>query len=655
MLLLRDKEKRKYSAVTPRLPARFYRDFPVVYRPFPQASGMPCGGLPNFHIFTAVMSQNKQKQPAAVATPGGKQPPAGLGKPKGPGLFSVLKKYRGLVVLMVALTIGSNAINLTFPKIIAHGIDTFVNHRLDTSIIVREFLAASIGVFLLTYAISFVQTFLAERVGRNLRTELADRISRQDYSFLQKTSSAQLLTNLTADVDSIKIFISQAIATIFSSIFVILGASVLLLTIQWQLALCVIAIIPIIGFTFFIILKKVRALFKTSREIIDWLNKVINESILGAALIRVIHSQQLEHVKFLEANAKALGLGQRILKLFASLIPVIIFTANMASLTILALGGHYVINGRMTLGNFSAFNNYLGMLIFPILTIGFMSNLIAQAQASFGRISAVLFAPDPIEKGTIVKELEGDIALQDVSVSFGGKYALKDVSFRVAAGSRTAVIGPTAAGKTQLLYLLTSLNRPDSGTVTFDGQPVEDYKKADFHRQVGFVFQDSIIFNLSIRENIAFSDTVTDASLEKAIATAELKEFIDSLPDGLNSVVSERGTSLSGGQKQRIMLARALAIEPRILLLDDFTARVDTQTEQKILANVRKNYPDITLLSVTQKIAAIEDYDQIILLMEGELVASGTHSELSRTCPEYVQIYQSQRSTSHYEQPELQS
>jgi ATP-binding cassette subfamily B protein len=601
------------------------------------------------------MSQNKQAQPVPAAPPAGKQPPGGPGKPKGPGLFSVLKPYRGLVVLLVALTIGSNAINLTVPKIIGHGIDSFLGQRLDTSIIVREFLSASIGIFVLTYAIAFVQTYLAERVARNLRTDLADRISRQDYSFLQKTSSAQLLTNLTADVDSIKIFISQAIPTIFSSVFVILGASVLLLTIQWQLALCVIAIIPIIGVTFFVILKKVRALFKTSREIIDWLNKVINESILGAALIRVIHSQQLEHVKFLEANAKALGLGQRILKLFASLIPVIIFTANMASLTILALGGRFVINGNMTLGNFSAFNNYLSMLIFPILTIGFMSNLIAQAQASYGRISAVLLAPDPVEKGTLVKELEGNIALQDVSVSFAGKYALKDVSFRVAAGSKTAVIGPTAAGKTQLLYLLTNLNHPDSGSITFDGQPVEDYKKADFHRQVGFVFQDSIIFNLSIRENIAFSDTVTDASLEKAIATAELTEFIDSLPDRLNSVVSERGTSLSGGQKQRIMLARALALEPRVLLLDDFTARVDTQTEQKILANVRNNYPGITLLSVTQKIAAIEDYDQIILLMEGELIASGTHSELMQTCPEYVQIYHSQRSTSHYEQPELQS
>jgi ATP-binding cassette subfamily B protein len=576
-------------------------------------------------------------------------------KPKGPSLFSVLKPYRRLILLLVILSLIMNSIGLIIPKIIAHGIDAFVSHRWDVKGIVWEFLAAAMGVFVFSYGISYLQTYASEKVARDLRTQLANRISRQNYSFLQKTSTAQLLTNLTADVDSIKTFVSQAIVSIFSSIFLILGASIILLTIRWQLALCVIAIIPIIGFTFFIILKKVRALFKTSREIIDWLNKVINESILGAALIRVIHSQQLEYVKFLEANAKALGLGVRILKLFASLIPVIIFTANIATLTILALGGHYVIGGQMTLGNFSAFNNYLNMLIFPILIIGFMSNVIAQAQASYGRISGVLNTPDPVESGTLVDDLGGNIELKDVSVTFGEKYALREISFRVAGGSKTAVIGPTAAGKTQLLFLLTGLNQPNSGKITFDGQPLENYKKEDFYRQVGFVFQDSIMFNMSIRENIAFSDTVTDKSLEKAIVTAELKDFIDSLPEGLNTVVSERGTTLSGGQKQRIMLARALAIEPRILLLDDFTARVDTQTEQKILANVRQNYPGITLLSVTQKIASIEDYEQIILLMEGEMIASGTHDHLMQTCPEYVQIYQSQRSTSHYEQPELQS
>jgi ATP-binding cassette subfamily B protein len=447
--------------------------------------------------------------------------------------------------------------------------------------------------------------------------------------------------------------VAQAITSIFSSIFIIIGASVLLLTIRWQLALCVIAIIPIIGFTFYIVLKKVRALFKASREVIDALNKVINESILGAALIRVIHSQQLEYAKFLEANSKALGLGLRMLKLFATLIPVIIFTANIATLTILALGGHYVIAGGMTLGDFAAFNSYLTMLIFPILVIGFMSNVIAQAQASYGRISNVLHTPDPEEKGMLVRELIGDITFKDVSVNFGEKSVLKDISFHIGGGSQTAVIGPTAAGKTQLLYLLTSLSHPTGGLIEFDGQPLDDYKKEDFHRQVGFVFQDSILFNMSIRENIAFSDTVTDQSLEKAIATAELKDFIEALPDGLNTVVSERGTTLSGGQKQRIMLARALAVEPRVLLLDDFTARVDTQTEKKILANVRRNYPGITLLSVTQKIASIEDFEQIILLMEGEMIAAGTHSRLMETCPEYVQIYQSQRSTSHYEPQKL--
>ena len=613
------------------------------------------GPLGDFATFGAAMSKNN---PPPGQQPAGKspQPPGNIpGKPKGPSLFSVLRPYRGLIFLLILLSLISNGINLLIPKIIASGIDTFVNNRLDMQRIVLEFLLAATGVFLFTYGLSFVQTYVSEKVARDLRTQLSTRLSKQNYTFLQQHGSPKLLTNLTSDVDSIKMFVSQAIVSIFSSVFIIIGASILLLTIQWQLALCVIAIIPIIGFTFYVILKKVRVLFKAAREVIDWLNKVINESILGASLIRVLYSQQLEYAKFLEANSRALGLGLRIVRAFASLIPVIIFTANMATLTILALGGHYVITGHMSLGNFSAFNNYLIMLIFPILVIGFMSNVIAQAQASYARISGVLHTPDPEEKGTLVKELDGRIAIKGVTVSYGETRALRDIDIAIAAGSKTAVIGPTAAGKTQLLYLLTGLNRPNHGSIEFDGEPLEKYKKEDFHRQVGFVFQDSILFNMSIRDNIAFGDKVSEPALEKAVRTAELRDFIDTLPDGLDTIVSERGTTLSGGQKQRIMLARALAIEPRILLLDDFTARVDTQTEQKILTNVRQQYPGITLVSVTQKIAAIEDYEQIILLMEGELIASGTHDQLMQSCPEYVQIYQSQRSTSHYEQPELQS
>jgi ATP-binding cassette subfamily B protein len=331
------------------------------------------------------------------------------------------------------------------------------------------------------------------------------------------------------------------------------------------------------------------------------------------------------------------------------LIPVITFVANLATLAILALGGHLVISGGLSLGDFAAFNSYVTILIFPIIVIGFMSNLIAQATASFERIDFVLKAEETADTGTIEQALQGNIELKNITVLYEDKPALKEVSFEIKTGSRTAIIGPTAAGKTQLLYLLTGLIKPNEGVVEFDGFEIDDFKKESFHKQIGFVFQDSVMFNLSLRENIAFSDTVTDDSLQKAIETAELKEYIDSLPLKLDTVVSERGTSLSGGQKQRIMLARALALDPKILLLDDFTARVDPQTEKKILDNVRKNYPDITLVSVTQKITPVKDFDQIILLMEGDLIAAGKHETLRSTCPEYVQVYESQKSTSHYE------
>jgi len=397
------------------------------------------------------------------------------------------------------------------------------------------------------------------------------------------------------------------------------------------------------------VLARVRKLFVKAQQAVDRLNKVINESILGAALVRLLNSQQYEYQKFLGANTEARTISLSILRLFAGLIPIIIFSTNLATLTILTLGGRFVIQGSMSIGDFTAFNSYLAILIFPVIVIGFMSTVMAQAGASYARIGAVLGAPSPKPAGAVIADLRGDVALSHIVVRFGEKIVLNDVSITARKGTKTAVIGPTAAGKTQLLYLLTGLLAPTSGRVEYDGRGIEEYDKTTLHQQVGFVFQDATMFNLTLRENIAFSKTVKDEDLEKAIVTAELKEFIDRLPQKLDTMVSERGTSLSGGQKQRIMLARALALNPRVLLLDDFTARVDTTTERSILENVQRNYPGLTLVSVTQKIAPVEDYDQIILLMEGEVLGVGTHQHLLDTCPEYVQIYDSQRSTRHYE------
>jgi ATP-binding cassette, subfamily B, bacterial len=566
-----------------------------------------------------------------------------------PSLLRLLKPYSGIIAVLVVLTILANSLNLLVPKIIANGIDSYTKGTYMLNTILIEFSLAAVFIFIFTYLQSIVQTYAAERVARQMRADLIAKISLQEYSYIQKVTPAKLLTNLTSDVDAVKNFVSQAITSIISSVFLIIGASVLLLLINWKLALAVLAVVPVIGGTFYVVLGNVRKLFRKSQEAIDWLNKVINESILGSALIRLLNSQQYEYQKFLAANTEARNIGLAILNLFASLIPVITFCTNLATLIILALGGHFVIAGTMSLGDFTAFNSYLAILIFPILIIGFMSNVIAQASASYGRVYDVLSAPHPEYTGTLAVNLRGDVNAKNVSVVLGQKNVLKDVSFAVKAGTKTAIIGPTAAGKTQLLYLLTGLLEPTAGTIEYDGKNIDSYDKQSLHSQVGFVFQDSILFNLTVRENIAFSNTVKDADLQKAIDTAELADFITALPEKFDTIVSERGTSLSGGQKQRIMLARALALNPRVLLLDDFTARVDTNTERKILGNVEKNYPGITLISVTQKIEPIEHYDQIILLMEGEILARGTHQELMKTSPEYVQIYDSQQSTNNYE------
>jgi ATP-binding cassette subfamily B protein len=568
---------------------------------------------------------------------------------KGPGLFSLLAPYKWLIAALVFTTLASNGFNLWIPKIIAAGIDTFARGNYNTNKFIVEFFLVAFGVFVFTFIQNIIQTYAAEQVARDLRGRVAAKLSLQENAYIEKVSPSKLLTNLTSDIDAIKNFVSQAIASLISSFFLIIGASILLLLINWKLALAVLVIVPIIGITFYLVLMRVRLLFRRSQEAIDWLNKVINESILGAALIRLLNAHQPEQAKFMAANTEAKNIGMSILRLFATLIPVITFTTNLATLIILALGGSFVINGTMTLGNFTAFNSYLAILIFPIIIIGFMSNVISQAQASFDRVSEVLAADEKKRTGTLSVAIKGDVDTKNISLNFGERAALKEVSLSVKAGTKTAIIGPTAAGKTQLLYILMGLISPDSGSVEYDHRPIGEYDPVSFHTQVGFVYQDSIIFNLSVRENIAFSAAASDESIAKAIATAELDDFIGALPQGLDTVVSERGASLSGGQKQRIMLARALALNPSVLLLDDFTARVDNNTEAKILANIAREYPNLTLISVTQKISSIEHYDQILLLMEGELLARGTHESLMKTSPEYVQIFNSQRSTEQYE------
>lgn len=553
--------------------------------------------------------------------------------------------YRGLLICLVLLGFLSNGASLVLPELIGQGMDAFTEDRGIPPLLVKQFGLTILGVALLGSAQSLLQVYTSEKVARDLREQVADKISRQDYGFVVEQGPSRLLTNLTSDIDSIKLFVSQAVAGLTSSAVLLVGASALLLNLNWRLGLAVLSVVPVIGATFGLVLSRVRKLFKESREVVDRLNKVISESILGAGLIRVLNRMEGEMERFDQVNARALKVSLSILAHFAALIPVVTFTASLGTLIILLLGGKFVLAKGMTLGELAAFNSYLGLLVFPIIVIGFMFSLIASCRASYERVARVLDAPDVEAGATIGVPLQGALKVQDVHLSYQDKDVLRGVSLELEPGTRNAIIGPTAAGKTQLLYLLSGLTEPDSGTVRYDGQ----YQPRELRRQVGIVFQESVLFYASLRDNIAFHPQVSPDGLRKAIETAELHDFLDALPEGMNTRVSERGTSLSGGQKQRVMLARALALEPDVLLLDDFTARLDSDTEKRVLGNLRRNYPDLTLLAVTQRIATIADYDNITLLMEGEVVAQGSHQELMATSPDYRQIFESQKSTHEYE------
>ena len=277
------------------------------------------------------------------------------------------------------LAIAANVLTLFLPKLVSGVIDSYIAGTFNLDKLIVEFGAFALGIFFFTYLQSMVQTYASERVARDLRSDLVGKISKQGYRFIEERNPAKLLTNITSDIDSIKMFVAQAIVSLVSSGVIIIGAAIILLTIDWRLALVVLMIIPIIGITFFLILRLVRKLFLQGREVIDWLNKVINESILGSALIRVLNSKRFEEEKFSLANGRAREIGISILRLFSFMIPIITFVSSMGTLAVVTLGGYYVIHGSMSLGSFAAFNSYIVILIFPILVIGFMSNVIAQA------------------------------------------------------------------------------------------------------------------------------------------------------------------------------------------------------------------------------------------------------------------------------------
>jgi ATP-binding cassette, subfamily B, bacterial len=557
---------------------------------------------------------------------------------------SIFWRYRFYLLLLILLSIVANIANLYVPRLVGEAVDKAINSKgLESNFVIVIVTTIIIGLVFSLSELGF-GIFFSETFAKNIRIESFNNLTKQPFKYVLEKGSSNLITLFSSDVENIQENFTTSLSYLLQS-FILLGGSITLMFItNWQLALVAILSLPFVIGTFFVSISKVGKFFNYSQKNLTVLNNTVSENINASNLVRVLASFGWENKKFENFNNQSKLISINILKIFSFLLPVISLITTSMTLLFLYLGGIRVVSNNLTVGQLTSFLGYYALLITPIFILGFTSQGLSQAFTSWKRIEPIINANLEEKEGEYKPfQLDGLIELRDITLEFDGKKVLDNVSFVIKPNSNTAIIGPTSAGKSQLLSILVGLSQPTSGHVLFDNIDIKDWNRELLLSKIGICFQESLIFNNSIRENITLNRDVTDKQIQIAIESANLKEFIDSLEDGLETKIYERGANLSGGQKQRLTLARALVTSPDLLLLDDFTARVDLATEESIRKAIVKNYPETQLIQVCQKIETLKHVDHIIVMMEGQMVGQGTHEELLQSNSEYQQIYQSQQ------------
>lgn len=551
----------------------------------------------------------------------------------------------------VALLLVTGA-NLITPLLIGRAIDDGISPRNLNVILVM--VAGLVGVALARGLFTFLQGYLAERASQgvafDLRNALFERIGRLSFSYYDRVQTGQLVTRLTNDVEQIRTFTGSGVVQLGNAAVMLVGTTFLLLYLDWQLALVALAIVPPIVFVLVRFVQKIRPLFGEVQETLGRLNTVLQEDLSGVRVIRAFAREDYEVERYRKVNDELLSKNLQTVQTFANNFPFIFLLSNLGTLGIVLFGGLQVIGGRLSIGELVAFNAYLGFLLQPILTIGFLSASISRAGASSLRVFEVLDAPIEVKDKPDAVELPPircRVEFENVGFRYPGseREVLRDISFCIEPGQTVAILGTTGSGKSTLVNLVPRFYDVAKGEVKLDGHDVRDVTLSSLRSQIGIVLQETRLFSGSVRDNIAFGKPdATDEEVERAAQDAQAHEFIEALPEEYGTVIGERGLGLSGGQRQRIAIARALLVDPRLLILDDSTSAVDAETEAAIQETLDRlmREESRTVFVIAQRVSTVRDADLILVLDEGEIAARGTHEELTRDSELYNEILGSQ-------------
>lgn len=563
------------------------------------------------------------------------------------------------VFIAVAIMILATIFDLVAPWILREIFDEGIAKR-DMAVVIGLTLALA-GIQALKSAGMFVQSYSQELVGQNvvfkLRKELYEHLQRLSFSYYDHAQTGQLMSRMTGDIDAVKNFIGFGAMNLFTGMLTFLGTIIFMMTMQWKVTVISLITIPFILFVLYRFNHKVGPAWSNIREQMGRLTTTLQENISGIRVVKSFATETVEQRKFADRNEQNFETNMERAKLEAKAFPLMGFYGGITFVMMIWIGAIFVVRDEMSLGTFMAFQWYTWGIIWPLNMLGWQINIFQQAIKAAPRVFEVLDTPIDIEnpaEGKDTIHMNGNVKFDHVTFHFADqdvakdKPILDDVSFEVEQGEVIGVLGATGSGKSSLIGLLSRFYDVSGGQVLIDGIDVRNYELDGLRRSIGIVPQETFLFSASIRENIAYGyPDATQAQIEDAARKSQIHAFIESMPDGYDTRIGERGVGLSGGQRQRVALARAILMDPPILVLDEATASVDTATESAIHEALLEVMKGRTTFIIAQRLSSIQHADRIIVLENGRLTEKGTHKELNEGNGFFRQLFDRQKQIAH--------
>jgi ATP-binding cassette, subfamily B, multidrug efflux pump len=563
-----------------------------------------------------------------------------------------VKPYWKLAALALVLLTSLVFMDLAIPRLIQQIIDEGIKKNnlpvvINTSILM-------LGISLLSTIIAIGNNNFSVRVGesvaRDLREAIFLKIQQFSYNNLDDFSTGKLMVRLTSDTGAIQRLVQISLRIGTRAPLLIIGSLILMIKTSPQLALTMLPLLLVTSVLIVLFSVKMEPLFRIVQQKLDWLNTVLQENIAGARLVKAFVRADREGERFEVANEDLTHEMTRVMQFISTMTPALTVFINIGIVIVVWMGGLQAIQGSMTIGQLVAFTNYLITTMTPLLMMTNLSNVWANGFASARRINEILDTVSEVQEDPQAQPLPGQaqarVVFKDVSFHYNGsndRNVLKGINLAAEPGQTVAILGATGAGKTTLINLIPRFYDVSSGQVLIDGINVCDLEQDSLLSQIGIVPQETILFSGTVRDNICYGRP--DATEEEVIAAAkaaQAHEFILNLPQGYDTHIEERGVNLSGGQKQRLAIARALIMQPKILILDDSSSSVDIETETKIQTALDEIMRDRTCFVVAQRISTVLNADKIVVIEKGQIAAEGTHAELIKSSPIYREIYESQ-------------